>query len=477
MGSQTMRNFSYEPQSWLKAGRRCLAAGTVVLSGMIATVPTMLLAEPNSSAKPLEIAGFSLDEAACDIIEKIVDRGFADLDDKQWEQVERAGCGFTSGFRNENTVPKNADDPRMVIEMGYCTNDLVRKAEKDWASDKQARWDIARIAGNLKEEELKCITAINLRGGFLPYSWASHIKISFRDYPNRTSEQCDPTRFKDDDSKSVGYSESAPATADENDVEKKDTSLYGGSRSSDGKSEGPARAAGTPNCPTGPVDSTYNTQPYNTVVHRVDWWIHWQNQDQWRLLARARVVRDFFERYQTDLYPKPAEGKKLFKLRACHAVAGRAKTQLVYQGPAPITEVFGGERAKKVKKCNCEADYKDQYLVFTVSQQPDASVTLWKGPAYERAWESQRNRYISEQLDREIMDTHLSADPFGPNYGRYDAKPDNAKIINRSKARAPSSVRPYIGGEACREVLKFNKFQKNYYKDGNPKKGPLLPNL
>ena len=469
-----MRNFSHEPQTWLNAGHRSLVAGVFAFAVVVAQAPAALPADASTAIKPLEIAGFSLDEEACEIIEKIVDRGFADLDDKQWEQVERAGCGFTSGFQNENTVPKNADDPRLVIEMGYCTNDLVRKAEIDWASDKLARWDIARIAGNLKEEELKCITAINLRGGFLPYSWASHIKISFRDYPNRTSEQCDPTRYKDDESKSVGYSESAPPASDENDVEKKDTSLYGGSRSGDGTPDGLARSSGARNCPTGPVDAAYNTQPYNSTVHRIDWWIHWQNQDQWRLLARSRVIRDFFERYQTDLYPKPSEGKKHYKLRACHAVAGRAKTQLVYQGPAPRTEASD---AGKAKKCNCEAQYKDQYLVFTVSQQPDASVTLWKGPSYERAWESERNRYISEQLDREIMDTHLSADPFGPNYGRYDAKPDNAKIINRSKARAPSSVRPYIGGEACREVLKFNKFQKNYYKDGNPKKGPLLPNL
>ncbi len=466
-----MRNFSHEPKTERAKGWQRFAASVFALALTLTIGGQKLAADDNSSVVPLEIAGFSLDEDACGVIGKIVERGFADLDDFQWEQVKRAGCKFSSGFKSSNTVPKNADDPRLVIEMGYCTNDLVSKAEKDWASDELARWDVSRIMGNLKEEELKCITAINLRGGFLPYSWASHIKISFRDFPDRTAADC-PNDYKDEKPTQTGYSESTSTpTAGGDDVESKDTSLYG---SNDAKevvddASDETETSDKPNCPR--ASSVDNTQPYNSVVHRIDWWIHWQNQDQWRLLARSRVIRDFFERYQTALYPKKGEGKKLYKLRACHAVAGRAKTQLVYQGPAPLT----GPLARN--KCNCEADYRDQFLVFTVSQQPDASVTLWKGPSYERAWESQRNRYISEQLDREIMDTHLSSDPFGPTYGRYDAKPDNAKIINRSKAQAPSSVRPYVGGEACREVLKFNKFQKNYYKDGNPKKGPLVPNL
>lgn len=434
----------------------------------------------DSSANALNIAEFVLDENACAVINKIVNRGFADLDAGQWAAVERSGCTIKdeSGIRSSNTVSINEDDPRLTIEMGYCINDLVRRAETDWDKDELSRWDIARTTGNLKEEEddLRCITAINLRGGYLPYSWASHIKISFRDFPNRTPSSCKAciTKMNADGSyecdRSASYADQESAL--ETDQEQVDKGL-------NSQGEGFYSQSGNGGTKT---SNAYESapQPCNSVVHRVDWWIHWQNQDQWRLLARSRVIRDFFERYETPLSAKSSKGKKLFKLRACNAVAGRAKTQLVYQGPAPKNEQFDRDHAEHVKNgidCSCEAHYKDQYLVFTVSQQPDASVTLWKGPTYERAWESQRNRYVAEQLDKEILEEHLASDIFGPNYGRYDSKPDNSKIINHSKAQAPSSVRPYVGGEACREVLKFSRYQKNYYRDTKPKKGPLLPNL
>ncbi len=472
-----MRNFSVEPLTAAYGGGRRI--GMAALAAVSMTVWGSAFAQ--TPVEPLEISGFQLDQSACSVISEVVTRGFADLTDNQWEQVIRAGCVVDARVRRQNSASSNLDNPSLEIEMGYCTIDLVHKAEQDWAADKLARWDLSRVTGNLVEEDLKCITAINLRGGFLPYSWASHIKISFRDFPNRTSAQCDPNAFEESPQQGEGtdYAE-ATASAEEDDVEVKDTGYYSSDpegQSGDGASTPVVN--GTPNCPKGPVDGKNNSQPYNSVVHRIDWWIHWQNQDQWRLLARSRVIRDFFERYQPALYPKPSAGRSQYKLRACHAVAGRAKTQLVYQGPAPRTEAFESEHAYHLKhgvKCNCEAHYKDQYLVFTVSREPDASVTLWKGPNYERAWLSQRNRYISERLDREIMDSHLS-NALGPNYGRFDAKPDNAKVINRSKAQAPSSVRPYIGGEACREVLKYNKFQKNYTLETQPKKGPLLPNL
>ncbi len=430
------------------------------------------------------------------MIDHVVAAGFAKLNDAQIKQVERAGCKVGSEARFQSRNRRREANPTLEIEMGYCVHDLVEKAKEGWASEESlARWDIARIAGDLKEDELKCITAVNLRGGFLPYSWASHIKISFRDFPDRSEPSgcgdytSTTAAHTQESGEPTDYEEGANGTSTYNggDGLGKDTGQVGAdqTRQETNDTAPPPVTRDSRNCPEDAKSVDHNARPYNSVVHRIDWWIHWQNQDQWRLLARSRVIRDFFERYQPVLHPR--SGKRDFKLRACHAVAGRAKTQLVYQGPAPRTPEFDRAHAYHQQhgiKCNCDAHYKEQYLVFTVAQHPDSSITLWKGPAYERAWDSQRNRYISEQLDRAIIGGVRDADDelksLAP-YGGFGSKPHNPTIVNRSKAQAPSSVRPYVGGEACKEVLRFSRF--DYSKDSRPpqppepQKGPLLPEL